>query len=365
MRILLINQGHTDNLGDRAIAETMTDLVRSEYPDANIVSMPYIPDEQPTDMAAEKTKPVQFCSEERISALRKIVRGVKRAIRNRGAEPLHEHYERVIRERLGNESFDFAVIGGGELIKGNKHPFYYSLLAWTTVLMERGCPVALLGVSSDARFTRQECRELHDALSKCTRVMVRDKKTVDVFMNQLHVTCGYAPDVVFSYRFLHRQDNGMPSDKDHDAVCVYSYHELTEALKNRYTLHEYYEMWYQLMLQHVKHPVKLLYTTYSDYCESTRFQQWMHDEKHVDCTLASIDDTSDYLKELSDCDTLISGRMHSMIFALQYGTQIVPIPIKSKLATFKQEWQNNAFDWKQTGSEVCEVYRHEILALTD
>lgn len=90
----------------------------------------------------------------------------------------------------------------------------------------------------------------------------------------------------------------------------------------------------------------------------------MHDEKHVACTLASIDDVDDYLRELFDCESLISARMHSMIFALQYGTRIVPIPIKSKLETFKREWQNDDFDWDRTGSEVREAYRREILALT-
>ena len=362
MRILLINQGHTDNLGDRAIAETMTALVRREYPNADIVTMPYIPDEQPTDLATAKTNPIRFVSQEHLSALRKITRGVKRSIRNLRAEPMRERYERIVRERLGEASFDFAVIGGGELIKGDKHPFYYSLLAWTAVLAQRGCPVAVLGVSSDTRFTRHECRELHDALSRCARVMVRDRKTVEVFADLLHVACEYAPDVVFSYRFLHQRDDGALPDKSHDAVCVYAYHELTEALKNQYSLHEYYEMWYRLMLQHAQHPVKLLYTTYADYCESTRFQQWLRDEKHVDCALASIDGVDDYLRELFDCESLISGRMHSMIFALQYEVGIVPVPIKSKLATFKREWQDADIEWTHAGAEVCEAYRQALCA---
>lgn len=196
MRILLINQGHTDNLGDRAIAATMSALVRREYPDADIVNMPYIPDERPTNLGMAKTEPIRFVPETRLSVLRKIARSLKRSIRNRAVESMRERYERSVRERLDGETFDFAVIGGGELIKGDEHPFYYSLLSWTSVLAERGCPIALLGVSSDARFTRHECHELHDVLSRCTCLMVRDKKTVEVFKKQLHVTCEYAPDVV-------------------------------------------------------------------------------------------------------------------------------------------------------------------------
>lgn len=363
MRVLLINQGHTDNLGDRAIAETMSDLV-SETLDADVVTMPYIPDECATDLASEKAKPISFAPEERISPLRKAVRTVKRTIGNYGKETPRQRYERSVRERLQGQSFDCAVIGGGELIKGNRHPFYYSLLSWIVVLAERQCPIFVLGVSSDACFTRRERAELHDALSRCNCIMVRDRQTVNVMKNALRVECGYAPDVVFAYRALRRIEETRyhAPEKTHDAVCVYSYHELTSALKNEYTLHEYYEMWYRLMLKHAKRPVKLLYTTYSDYCESTRFQQWLRDEKHVDCALASIDDVDDYLRELSDCESLISARMHSMIFALQYEVGIVPIPIKSKLATFKREWQDADVDWMRTGAEVREVYRHALCA---
>lgn len=123
-------------------------------------------------------------------------------------------------------------------------------------------------------------------------------------------------------------------------------------------------MWYELIQQHAHHPVKLLYTTYSDYCESVRFQQWVRNEKHMECELASINTVEDYLSELADCESLISGRMHSMIFAFQYGVRIIPIPIKSKLATFKREWQDGDFDWKSTGAQVYEAYLKEVRSLS-
>ncbi|MBT1169961.1 polysaccharide pyruvyl transferase family protein [Bifidobacterium sp. SO4] len=376
MRILLVNQGHTDNLGDRAIAQVMT-AVTKKATGADIVVMPFIPDEQPTSLADMRTEvqPVSSTPDE-LPWLRRTVWRTKRFIRDMKSAPVQERYARLIRASLDEAGhFDAAIIGGGELIKGNGHPFFHSLQAWIDALAERSCPVAVMGVSSDARFTGKEAAALREAFAKCATVLVRDEQTLAVMHDILCVDAVYAPDVVFAYRYL---QSCLPLEQRHsedDAVrrmrgaCVYAYQELSAEKKRQYTRDEYYEMWYRLIQKQISDDgedsagdanLKLLYTTYTDYCESARFREWLSTKKSMQAILAEIDSIDDYVDELADCQNLVSGRMHAMILALQYGVEVDAVPIKTKLAVFKEEWERRQFAWDQDGKSIADAYARVI-----
>lgn len=369
MRILLVNQGHTDNLGDRAIAQVMATVVKKAT-GADTVVMPFIPDEQSSALADMRTEiqPVMPTPDE-LPWLRRTVWRVKRFIRDVKSEPIQERYTRLIRERLDTAGhFDAAIIGGGELVKGNGHPFFYSLQAWIDVLAERSCPVAVMGVSSDSQFTGKEIAVLREAFAKCATVLVRDEKTLAVMRDIVHADAVYAPDVVFAYRYL---QSCLPLEQRHGegvmiqracGACVYAYQELSAEMKHRYTREAYYEMWHGLIMQQAADgdDIKLLYTTYTDYCESVRFREWLLAEKNMQANLAEIDSIDDYVDELADCQSLVSGRMHAMILALQYGVEVDAVPIKTKLAVFKDEWERRQFAWERDGKGIADIYEQAI-----
>lgn len=366
MNILLINQGHTDNLGDKAITKTMSDILH-KISGVKITVMPFIPNEVFVEMKSLKKESKHEVEYTRISLLRKVVRSIKRKVNGLGKNSIDQAtlYKRKIIELLNNDiTYDLAIIGGGELIKGNNHPFFYSLQAWSEILDQKAIPIALIGVSSDSKFNCYETNVIQKVLSKYVAIVVRDQKTKRVFSDDLKINCEYIPDVVFAYRYLNEK-NIMDTKKENKiAFCIYAFQELNNKKMYRNSLDEYYQFWFELMEKYRGRKIPVLsYTTYSDYCESYRFKKWLKDTKNYDIDLEEINTLEEFNYSVNKYRQIVSGRMHSMILALQYGTIITPIIVKNKLSVFEEEWSQYIFNYEIDGKKIYDEYRDLILKL--
>lgn len=366
MNILLINQGHTDNLGDKAIAKTMSDILY-KISGAKVTVMPFIPNEKSVEMKALKNEKSEAVEYRRISLLRKVVRSIKRKINGIGKnyDDQITSYKKNIMELIDNGiTYNLAIIGGGELIKGNKHPFFYSLQAWSEILEEKGIPAALIGVSSDSKFNCYEINRIQKVLSKYVTIVVRDQKTKEIFSNDLKINCECIPDVVFVHRYLNEKNTMYTKKENKIAFCIYAFQELSNRKIYRDSLDKYYEFWFELIEKYRDEKVPVLsYTTYSDYCESCRFKKWLKDKKNYDIELEEINTMDEFIYYVNQYKQIVSGRMHSMILALQYGTTITPIIIKNKLSVFEKEWGEYTFNYDIDGKKIYDEYKNLILKL--
>lgn len=334
MKILLINQGHTDNLGDQAILMVLKKILES---DNEIVSLPFVPYENEQNLnflihsketlTAFDKKSAEKCKNSLLlSKLKSLIPQEWRTLYN---------YKRIIESKINSRRFDFAIIGGGELIKGSSHPFFFSLIAWVDFLEKQGWPVFVSGVSCDAVFNEYEQRHLRRTLDKCRVITVRDRQSQKI-LRDLGVKCEYLPDIVFLYRRLY--DRVFVSDKTIQSVFVYSFDELDFKNKFNYSREEYYSYYFKLIERSKnKMPLVLGYTTYNDYKETIRFAQYLN-KMGVAYTIADIYEFSDLIAILKDSSQIISGRMHAMILGMQYCAKIIPVDVKEKIAVFRREW---------------------------
>lgn len=359
MNILLINQGHTDNLGDKAIAKVISDIICKNF-DVNIINMPFIPYEKNRNLVKLKKDVINENKHNDISKLRKCARTIKRTINRKNTLNL---YSEKINMMLDNSiTYDFAIIGGGELIKGNNHPFFYSLQAWSQVLNKKNIPTMLLGVSSDSEFKNSEIKKLKRVLSKFSKIGVRDEMTRKLFYNMFNIECEYIPDIVFTYRYLNSSKISQIEKNNKVGICIYSFDELSNKKKYNNSIEEYYAYWFNIIENLSEDAIPILsYTTYSDYCESVRFKIWLKNKKNYVIDIEDINTFEELVNITSKYNKIISGRMHSLILAMQYNTTICPIIIKDKLSIFKEEWGDCKYNYMKDGKRIYEQYTNLLI----
>ena len=144
--ILLINQGHTDNLGDQAIDAVLGGFLRMQGMD--VISVPY--EEYVEDR-------VQFGFDDK--------HVLPRAARHLTALMDHWHRTRIRHILNQTEHISAAVIGGGELLAVSHRGFASAFPIWCSELKARGIPVAVAGVSGDfvaGRLAQRFAHALHD-----------------------------------------------------------------------------------------------------------------------------------------------------------------------------------------------------------
>ena len=348
MKILLINQGHTDNLGDQAILMVLKKILGSNN---EIVSLPFVPYEneqnlnflihsQATPVVLNKKNREKHKTAFLLSKIKSKIPQEWRTLYN---------YKKIIKTKINNRKFDFAIVGGGELIKGSSHPFFLSLIAWIDFLENQGCPILVSGVSCDASFNEFEEKCLRRTLNKCRAITVRDKQSQKI-LKDLGVECEYLPDIAFLYRRLY--DKVYEDNKTIQSVFVYSYDELDFKNKFNYNRGEYYSYYLNLIKQsRNKMPLVLGYTTYNDYKETICFAKFLN-KMEIDNLIADIYTFSDLISILKNSSQIISGRMHAMILGMQYYAKIIPVDVKEKIVVFRQEWASCDFKYDIISSKL-------------
>ena len=338
LRILLINQSHTDNIGDHAIGDVMRRFFTAHG--CITADVPY------EDHVEDRATP-RFAArfDPRGNAPRAAAR----------VTPLMDRWNRRRIIRLVDDAeasqaarFDAAVIGGGELL-GRHYGFNSAFVSWVSVLRERGIPVFVTGVSGDARLPSPWLDRYAKALHGCEYVGVRDGATHDLVVRRYGVPARLTPDVAFTYRALHdgvpaAGRNPIAADRNR-VLCVpgpFNDHALQSLhLEDRNAYCAY------LADRAVRHAqdggahvdefvvaatagedVPLLDDVAAAIGRRTRARVFTTVPADVDAYTALLPSTS----------AVVAGRMHAMILALQYGCTIDPIPCKDKLRTFATEY---------------------------
>lgn len=319
-RILLLNQGHTDNIGDQAIDAVLSMFLRTRGFD--VTSAPY-------EEYVEGR--IQFTFD------RKEI--LPRAARHMPALMDHWHRNRIraLLERiedLGN--IDAAVIGGGELLAMSHRGFSSTFPIWCEELNKRDIPVFITGVSGDFRPGRNAKRFAH-ALRTCTYISVRDLPTERIIRDYYSVDAVYHPDVVFSYTRIFPNTVGtLPRNA---SLCIPV--RLNAAAYN--TLHLADEGAYMDYLAAALRreggtntPVIVTSTVSSEKYPEQVAQALA--ARGLDAGAHTGLELPEFIDLLNSTGSLLSGRMHACILGLQYGCDVHPIPYRAKLAAFASEY---------------------------
>ena len=181
MKLLLINQGHTQNYGDIAIAEAVM---------SNFAQLGYA-----TEMA-------EYCDEEKTYG--KILNNKycrKTILKSLRVKDYFNH--KRVKAILKKQKPDIAIIGGGELISSHIE-FNSAFVSWVEELSKNNIPIYVTGVSGDINMPKAQLDRYGAALKKCSKIFVRDNATKANIKKAYNLSVEVYPDVVFSLKTKER-----------------------------------------------------------------------------------------------------------------------------------------------------------------
>lgn len=328
-RILTINQGKTENLGDKAINIILRDILNSNKCIVDSVGL-----SQTTD---------QYMDSMVISYKRRFFSYIKKYIPSFFIWLLK--YRKKIRNEFNdtviNNKYDLVIIGGGQLIK-TKCVFIYALLTWYILLRKYlNCPIIMVGVGVDNNYSFLEKEIYKRLLSKLDYIYVRDNNSKQILYNEFNISARYIPDVVFSYSKFY--PNKEVREKNKLLVMIYDYEALKRNFGTSLTVENYYDEWTKLIKENMKPNVEVVlgYTTIGDKIETFKFADYLSKNSQIEFEIKDTDSLESFTEILKISENIITARMHAMILGLNFGCNIVPYIVSSKIKTFNDEYINN------------------------
>lgn len=327
MNILIINQGHTDNVGDIAIARAIEAVARNRS--HNTVIAPY---------------DFELISNKALSLSKKFERILRHAPAVR---------ERLMRREIGDflkdGRFDAAIIGGGELLGGSFSSFSIALHAWAKALREMHIPIYAYGISGSIPDKQWVKERYKTALEMCDTIYVRDKASFNLVKDCYGIqNCQLAPDVVFSYRLTHEMPACIRDERKTccRVMCVPApFTKETMRYLNIFSLDEFCDYIIEFVSRSVRglqvSEVVFTSTTLEDSEVVSRLVdrcKAYHTNSFDVMQITPNGNLDDFLIELSSTRLVVSGRMHACILGLLSGCDYVAIPCKNKLKTFASEY---------------------------
>lgn len=342
MNILLLNQGHTDNLGDKAISEVMQQLLCRN--DNTVISRPFIAYEPSTQIVCGSENVRVAVSEkadtDTVSAKQRLNRLIGRLLPNSVVYFIKE--KKAIRRILEQEKkIDAAVIGGGELLK-SRHQFTYAFFVWVLYLKKVcKCPIAIWGISGDDQFTFLDKAIYRYVLKNCCYLGVRDKETAHTVAELFGEKAEYAPDVVFELRTLYPAVNQKKIDS---VVCfLNSFAEVDTVFASE---EKYLEEFSKLIPEKAS-KIEVAFTTQTDYDEAVKLVDFLKKNgrfNQIEISVGTTTTVEALIASINSAGTVVSGRMHPMIIGLQLHKAVIPFAVKRKLAVFEAEWKDAVID---------------------
>ena len=308
-KILIINQQHTDNIGDQIIGKVMKELFK-EY---DVQFEPYIVDE----IYKEYKRTIIF----------KIFNKIRLGIYYNDF-----FYYKVIKKVMKNRKFDIAIIGGGELISGNLE-FNSSFKAWIRFLSRSKIPIVVAGVSGN-EVAKRIGKRYKKSLEKCKKIYVRDLETKRICNDIYNVNATYCPDFAFALNI----DNNEKQEMITTQVYYYPY------IDKKYidmTKEQYFEYIYKIIQDNVaEEKVVLSYSNGEDKISTKEFKEYIYKTKNIDFDIVNLENSEKLIRFISKTKLIISSRMHSMILGKIANTKLVPVVTKDKIKIFREEWVN-------------------------
>lgn len=343
-KVLIINQGQTQNYGDIAINNTISKFLKEKGIDVD-----FIPYWEETKIFGKNYKNIPNIIIRNIMKINMIVDFLN---------------EIAIKKQIKKKKYDAVIIGGGELI-GNHVGFNSSLYVLTKIFKKKNVPIYLFAISGDTDISKKMKQRYKKAISRCENVIARDNYTLQICENVYNTKCINGVDVVFAYlKTVDKKDYEEHVGKKNLALIVpISFNnKIKETLKidNK---KEYYKYIMQLVNQKTKNSDKLVVTsTVLDDKKATKelYEYLKENLNENEIEYVEYSSLLDFIKLLKESKIVISARMHAMILGLIYGNDIEVIPFKKKLQVFKNEYQD-----KHNVKEAQELAYSELEELSE
>jgi polysaccharide pyruvyl transferase WcaK-like protein len=343
--VLIINQGKTQNLGDKAINIILGDILQDNNCEVQSAGFAQ-------------------CTEQHMEFMEERIKRDTRSRLSKIVPPIFvwliKYYWNIKREFtsvMSNKKYDAVIIGGGQLIK-TKCVFPYALLSWYLLIKKHlKCPIILLAVGVDDKFSKIEKLIYIKILPKLHAIYVRDDKSKQSLLEELGIKSKYIPDLVFSYSKYYALEEC--AQRNLNLIMIYNYEDVKFHFGMHYSIEEYYESWEELILSNSKANFEIIlgYTTIEDKRETMKFAEYLKRNHKIKFSIADTDTLAEFLVLLPKTETIVAGRMHALLLGMNYGCKPVPYIISSKISAFKNEWIDKKFDINLARKEIDDTIK--------
>lgn len=323
--VLIVNRGYCDNLGDQAINEAMKNLLIENFEIKTFFS----------DYTSLYNEPININLKSDKHTLKMKLREMLKKVLPLKLIWLIRNFSRVRRSLL--RDIDLVVVGGGQLILSNT-TFDIASATWVFLSKKYNIPIVFSSVGAGTEFNYVNKKLFGYALNNANGICVRDIKSRDIIKKFFGLDSHVAGDIVFTEKHIKEKRGdltllGIP--------CLSVYNTYNEPVSRE----NYYKIWLSfLKLNKINlSDCSLFYTTSEDYIESVNFRKFLESENINDVNILHSQNLSLLETLLIESKTVVSGRMHGLILALNYDCNIVVFPISSKLRVFKESIEETNF----------------------
>jgi polysaccharide pyruvyl transferase WcaK-like protein len=327
-KVLTINECYSDNLGDQAIAKSLnTLLIKQGY------------EVEQADYTGNILKNnSQFITQiNNVTFKNKTINLVKKIEVFRLAAWCFKSYKRL--RGYVSKEFDFAIIGGGQLILNNAH-FPFALFLWTYLIKQKKRDIYLFAVGCGDSFTPLNKYLIARSLKRVKGVFVRDEASQIKLQTEFNVLSEVIPDVAYAYPvsnldIIEKKLYVIVGIVDYDVFKRYAGEVGAETVSKK----KYMQLWLDKILDHGFDNILLLATTYTDLVMSKQLYKYIQN-KPVNIKVEFVDkllSLEEYCNHLSKAEKIFSGRMHSLILGERFGCQPCAWPISKKILAYEAE----------------------------
>lgn len=318
MRVVIVNQYNSDNIGDNLIGTSMRKFFLTHGVEV--------------ELAGYAQTTFQRIQHSEMLKGRSVVSKLKRI-----CPPILKYilvYRKAIDEeirRISNERIDALIIGGGQLIK-HKSVFVYCFRKWTRFSKKKHIPLYVYGVGVDSNLNLFERVLFSEGIKYACGITCRETSSA-VLLRQLYkCQVEEAPDAVFSMDLASEK-----SDEENLIVMPYSFSLAKSHFHSLKSKEDYYNHLFQIIVEEHYEKLILTATTSIDLGECYAFSEYLI-SKGIDNVVVEMTDLSDMLKVYSGAYKIVSGRMHAMIIGMICKKEIVPLEISSKISEFNKQY---------------------------
>ncbi|WP_426508573.1 polysaccharide pyruvyl transferase family protein [Serratia proteamaculans] len=331
--VLIINEVCSDNIGDHAINEGLTELAREAGFEAKSYGFDAEKKTVKPNLKNEKLTPKVF------------LRRAKNFLFNRVQILKYLRWYLQNRKRIKETSQSDAtlmMIGGGQLIQSGG-TFPIAMYTWAKYAQESKKPYVILGVGCAEKFSYIDKLLYKYALGNANGVYVREKRSIDKLKNFFDITPDYIPDLAFA--LYGKKERVEKNSVIIGATAYYVYLKNVKELQQTdfKSQQEYISDWCETVEKEIKqseNKIVLVSTTVED-AELNKliYREVMNKNPGANVDICeAVPPLPVYLNYLNASNKVYSGRMHSLILGKILGNELEPWLISKKIEYFMDEY---------------------------
>ncbi len=345
-KVLIINQGLTANIGDKAIKHVLCRFFNEKGFAVNFAGY----------ASFEET----LFIDKQYKTYSKIINTIKRLIPIVFKWLLKNKMKFKNHTNLYIDNYDLMIIGGGELIHTGNFPYVFK--EWTKFSQRFSKKTVLLGVGINSYLSNLEKYIYNKYIKYYDYFLLRDHESIKRAALWFNIKSIFIPDVAFLlYKYINHKKEEK-KEKNSVAIMPFDYNDYLFLGNSKIKESEYNQFWIKLIEQAISNnkKIKLMYTTSGDKIQTQKIENLLNEHKS-DIKIINCDNLENFIEELQATEEVVSGRMHALILGMVTNCKVISVNVSAKIENFNKEYiQSN-----QTALEYCNEIEKTLNKMID